>query len=75
MTLSKEYIPDAAGRKRFAVKMAEIRKAEIMEEGKNYRSARKLLYAKYRQYKALPLKEKESVIIKMKPVKAVSWGL
>jgi PPOX class probable F420-dependent enzyme len=48
--------------------------AEVIERGKEFEEAKKLLYEKYPQYEATaPIKEGESAIIKIKPEKVVSW--
>ncbi len=47
---------------------------EILESGKDYAAARKLLYGKYPQLEALhPVKEGETAIIKLTPQKVRRW--
>jgi len=49
-------------------------RAEVIERGKEFEEAKKLLYEKYHQYEATaPIEEGESAIIKIKPEKVVSW--
>jgi len=49
-------------------------RAEVIERGKEFEEAKKLLYEKYPQYEATaPIEEGESAIIKIKPEKVVSW--
>ncbi|MFQ5998255.1 MAG: pyridoxamine 5'-phosphate oxidase family protein [Candidatus Bathyarchaeia archaeon] len=49
-------------------------KARLIERGKEFEYARDLLEAKYAQYKTMfPIKEGESVIIKINPEKSVWW--
>ncbi len=49
-------------------------KAEVVEGGRVFEEAKKLLYEKYPQYEAsAPIEEGESVIIKITPEKIVSW--
>jgi PPOX class probable F420-dependent enzyme len=49
-------------------------RAEVIEKGKEFEEAKKLLYEKYPQYEATaPIEEGESAIIKIKPERVVSW--
>jgi PPOX class probable F420-dependent enzyme len=49
-------------------------RAEVIERGKEFEEAKKLLYEKYPQYEATaPIEEGESAIIKIKPERVVSW--
>jgi PPOX class probable F420-dependent enzyme len=49
-------------------------RAEVIESGKEFEEAKKLLYEKYPQYEAtVPIKEGESAILKITPEKVVSW--
>ena len=49
-------------------------KAEVVEGGRVFEEAKKLLYEKYPQYEAsAPIEEGQSVIIKITPEKIVSW--
>lgn len=49
-------------------------KAVVIEGGKEFEKAKKLLYEKYPQYEAnAPIEEHESAIIKLTPEKIVSW--
>jgi hypothetical protein len=47
---------------------------DILENGSAFEKGKALLEAKYSQYDALfPIKEGESVILRFKPAKAVTW--
>jgi nitroimidazol reductase NimA-like FMN-containing flavoprotein (pyridoxamine 5'-phosphate oxidase superfamily) len=47
---------------------------DIVEQGLEFERAKTLLEAKYQQYKELfPIREGESVILCIKPTKAVTW--
>jgi nitroimidazol reductase NimA-like FMN-containing flavoprotein (pyridoxamine 5'-phosphate oxidase superfamily) len=47
---------------------------DIIEKGPEFEKAKVLLEAKYQQYNELfPIKEGESVILRFKPTKAVTW--
>ena len=49
-------------------------KAEVVEGGRVFEGAKKLLYEKYPQYEAsAPIEEGQSVIIKITPEKIVAW--
>ena len=49
-------------------------KAEVVEGGRVFEEAKKLLYEKYPQYESsAPIEEGESAIIKITPEKVVSW--
>jgi PPOX class probable F420-dependent enzyme len=49
-------------------------RAEVIERGKEFEEAKKLLYEKYPQYEATaPIEEGESAIIKIKLERVVSW--
>ena len=51
-------------------------RAEIIEKGKEFNYARRLLYNKYRQYKKeAPLEEGDSVIIKIKPERVIAYNI
>jgi len=47
---------------------------DIIEKGADFELAKALLVAKYQQYKELfPINEGESVILRFKPTKRISW--
>jgi len=49
-------------------------KAEVIESGKEFEEAKKILYEKYPQYESsAPIEEGESAIVKITPEKVVSW--
>lgn len=49
--------------------------AEIIEKGEEFDLARKMLYEKFPQYKKMPIREGESVIVKIKPTHSICWGV
>lgn len=49
--------------------------AEIIERGKEFEYAFKLLQDRHTYYKKNPFKEGEAPIIKVKPLRKISWGL
>ena len=49
--------------------------AEIIKKGEEFDLARKMLYEKFPQYKKMPIREGESVIVKIKPSHFICWGV
>lgn len=48
--------------------------AEVLEKGPEFAESRDLLHKKFPQYKALPIKEGECLIVKIKPLRLSRWG-
>jgi len=69
--LIDEYFEDWSKLKGIMIKG----KVEIIEKGEEFKYGKDLLYKKYPQYeKEVPIKEGESVILKLEPKKIISWG-
>ncbi|MCP8307085.1 MAG: pyridoxamine 5'-phosphate oxidase family protein [archaeon] len=49
--------------------------AEILKSDEDYNLGRDLLYKKYPQYKDFPIEEGKTALIRVKPIKIISWGL
>jgi uncharacterized protein len=50
-------------------------RCEIFEKGSEYLRLQRLLYDKFETYRKNPWKEGESPILKVTPVRVVSWGV
>jgi len=48
--------------------------AELLEKGPEFAMGRDLLHKKYPQYVAMPIKEGECLIVKIKPSRISRWG-